>query len=138
MPGMMETVLDVGVNDETIEGLMRLTGNPRLAWDCYRRLIQGFAEVVQGLDTEPFDELTRQALAIEGVENERMLDHRALQRLVQAMFARFRDAGRTPFPAITSRPARAGNGCRFSFLGCAEGRANIAVSIISAMISARR
>jgi pyruvate,orthophosphate dikinase len=98
MPGMMETVLDVGVNDETVEGLIRLTGNPRLAWDCYRRLIQGYAEVVQGLDTEPFDELTRQALGIEGLENEHMLDHRALQRLVQAMLARFRALAATPFP----------------------------------------
>ena len=98
MPGMMETVLDVGVNDETVEGLVRLTGNPRLAWDCYRRLIQGYAEVVQGLNTEPFDELTRDALAVEGVENERRLDHRALQRLVQAMLCRFRELAGIPFP----------------------------------------
>ena len=47
MPSMMETVLDVGVNDETVEGLVRSTGNPRLARDSYQRLIQGFAEVVQ-------------------------------------------------------------------------------------------
>jgi pyruvate,orthophosphate dikinase len=98
MPGMMETVLDVGVNDETVEGLVRLTGNPRLAWDCYRRLIQGYAEVVQGLDTEPFDGLTQAAVAVEDVENERMLDHRALQRLVQAMLSRFRELAGTPFP----------------------------------------
>jgi pyruvate, orthophosphate dikinase len=98
MPGMMETVLDVGVNDETVEGLVRLTGNPRLAWDCYRRLIQGFAEVVRGLNTEPFDELTQAALAVEDVENERMLDHRALQRLVQAMLSRFRELAGAPFP----------------------------------------
>src|SRR5580704_11577585 len=98
MPGMMETVLDVGVNDETVEGLVRLTGNPRLAWDCYRRLIQGFAEVVQGLDTEPFDELTQAALTVEDVANERMLDHRALQRLVQAMLTRFRELAAAPFP----------------------------------------
>ena len=54
MPGMMETVLDVGVNDETVEGLVRLSGNPRLAWDCYRRLIQGYAEVVQGTQHRTF------------------------------------------------------------------------------------
>ena len=98
MPGMMETVLDVGVNDETVGGMMRLTGNPRLAWDSYRRLIQGFAEVVQGLPTEPFDALTLDALAVEGVENERMLDHRALQRLVRMMLARFRELAGRPFP----------------------------------------
>jgi pyruvate, orthophosphate dikinase len=43
MPGMMETVLDVGLNAEAVAGLIRLTGNPRLAWDRYRRLIQGYA-----------------------------------------------------------------------------------------------
>ena len=74
---------------------MRLTGNPRLAWDCYRRLIQGYAEVVQGFNTEPFDELIRDALAVEGVENERRLDHRALQRLV---LCRFRELTGIPFP----------------------------------------
>ena len=43
MPGMMETVLNVGLNAETVEALIRLTGNPRLAWDSYRRLVQGYA-----------------------------------------------------------------------------------------------
>lgn len=98
MPGMMETVLDVGVNDETVEGLVRLTGNPRLAWDSYRRLIQGFAEVVQALPTEPFDALIREALATEGAENERALDHRALRQLARAMLARFRELAGVPFP----------------------------------------
>ena len=98
MPGMMETVLDIGVNDETVEGLIRLTGNPRLAWDSYRRLIQGFAEVVQGLPTEPFDALIQNALATEGVENERMLDHRALRQLAGAMLTLFRELASLPFP----------------------------------------
>ena len=57
MPGMMETVLDVGLNLETVEGLIRLTGNPRLAWDSFRRLVQGYAEVVANLPTAPFDAL---------------------------------------------------------------------------------
>jgi pyruvate,orthophosphate dikinase len=102
MPGMMETVLDVGVNDETVEGLIRLTGNPRLAWDCYRRLIQGYAEIVRGLSPEPFNELTRAALEVEDLENEHMLDHRALQLLVQAMLSRFRDLVGAPFPQSPS------------------------------------
>jgi len=108
MPGMMETVLDVGVNDETVEGLVRLTGNPRLAWDSYRRLIQGFAEVVQGLPTGPFDALIQDALATEGAENERTLDHRALRRLAGAMLARFRELAGLPFPqSPTDQLARA-------------------------------
>ena len=49
MPGMMETVLDIGMNEQTVAGLIRATGNPRLAWDSYRRLVQGYAEVVAGV-----------------------------------------------------------------------------------------
>ncbi len=62
MPGMMETVLDVGLNAESVEGLIRLTGNPRLAWDSYRRLVQGYAEVVANLPTAPFDALVEAAM----------------------------------------------------------------------------
>ena len=46
MPGMMATVLDIGSNPETVRGLIRMYGNPRLAWDCYRRFVQGYAEIV--------------------------------------------------------------------------------------------
>ena len=45
MPGMMATVLDIGLNTETVRGLIRMYGNPRLAWDCYRRFVQGYAEI---------------------------------------------------------------------------------------------
>ena len=61
MPGMMETVLDVGLNMQTVEGMIRLTGNPRLAWDSFRRLVQGYAEVVADLPTAPFDALVTAA-----------------------------------------------------------------------------
>lgn len=46
MPGMMDTLLNVGINDQSVRGLIRLTGNPRLAWDSYRRLLLGYAEIV--------------------------------------------------------------------------------------------
>ncbi len=98
MPGMMETVLDIGLNGDTVEGLMRLTGNPRLAWDSYRRLIQGFAEVVQALPTEPFDALVAAALVEEGAETEGMLDHRALRRLAGMMLVQFAELAGAPFP----------------------------------------
>jgi pyruvate,orthophosphate dikinase len=52
MPGMMDTVLNIGLNDETLEGLAKLTGNPRFAWDAYRRLIQMFGKIVMGIDRE--------------------------------------------------------------------------------------
>jgi len=85
MPGMMETVLDVGLNAETVAGLVRLTGNPRLAWDSYRRLIQGYAEVVAGLPTAPFDALVAEALTRADVATERELDHRDLKILTAKM-----------------------------------------------------
>jgi pyruvate,orthophosphate dikinase len=56
MPGMMETVLNLGLNDITVEGLAAWTGNARFAWDCYRRFIQMFSNVVLGLKRELFDE----------------------------------------------------------------------------------
>jgi pyruvate, orthophosphate dikinase len=99
MPGMMETVLDVGLNLESVEGLIRLTGNPRLAWDSFRRLIQGFAEVVAGLAVAPFDTLLCDALASAGVENERELDYRSLRALTHAMLRCYQDLAGEPFPA---------------------------------------
>jgi pyruvate,orthophosphate dikinase len=99
MPGMMETVLDVGLTPHAVDGLLRLTGNPRLAWDSYRRLVQGYAEVVAGLPTAPFDALVQQALAAEQEETPQALDHRALHRLTLAMLTRYRDVAGTDFPA---------------------------------------
>jgi pyruvate,orthophosphate dikinase len=56
MPGMMNTILNLGLNDETVEGLVAKTGNPRFAYDCYRRFIQMFGEVALGIDMVLFDE----------------------------------------------------------------------------------
>jgi pyruvate,orthophosphate dikinase len=50
MPGMMETVLNIGLNDESVEGLAGTSGNERFAWDSYRRLIQMFGKTVLGID----------------------------------------------------------------------------------------
>src|SRR5207253_8292219 len=55
MPGMMNTILNLGLNDETTEGLAKKSGNPRFAYDCYRRFIQMFGEVALGIDMEKFD-----------------------------------------------------------------------------------
>jgi pyruvate,orthophosphate dikinase len=63
MPGMMDTVLNLGLNDKTVEGLAALTGNPRFAYDCYRRFVQMYGDVVLGLKPEskeehdPFEEI---------------------------------------------------------------------------------
>ena len=60
MPGMMDTVLNLGLNDRSVEGLARRTGNPRFAWDCYRRFIQMFGSVVMGLEKPEFEALIDQ------------------------------------------------------------------------------
>ncbi len=99
MPGMMETVLDIGLNAGSVEGLTRLTGNPRLAWDSDRRLVQGYAEVVAGLPPEQFEALLRAAVTAAGVESERDLDHRALRRLAGAMRAQYETLAGVAFPA---------------------------------------
>src|SRR5438309_8856366 len=57
MPGMMNTILNLGLNDETTEGLSKKTGNPRFAYDCYRRFIQMFGEVALGVEMEKFDHI---------------------------------------------------------------------------------
>ena len=99
MPGMMETVLDVGLNDRTVEALTRQTGNPRLAWDSYRRLVQAYAEVVAGLPTAPFDALVAAALLAAEAEELSELDHRDLRALTRAMLSCYADAVGHPFPS---------------------------------------
>jgi len=118
MPGMMETVLDVGLNAASVEGLIRLTGNPRLAWDSYRRLVQGYAEVVLEQPAGPLDRLSldqlslnqlslnqlslnqlmTQALSQADVETERELDFRTLRQLTRDMLKRIRELSAARFP----------------------------------------
>jgi pyruvate,orthophosphate dikinase len=98
----METVLDIGLNAETVEGLVRSTGNPRLAWDSYRRLIQGYAEVVAGLPTAPFDAMVADALKLADVETERALDHRDLRTLTAKLLEGYKSLTKTDFPSDAS------------------------------------
>jgi len=81
MPGMMDTVLDLGCTLTAVRGLVRMTGNPRFAWDCRRRLLEGYAGVVLGLDPKPFDACLAQRLAHEGVTTDRDLDTDAWQHV---------------------------------------------------------
>lgn len=82
MPGMLETILDVGLNDETLRGFLRRSGNPRLAFDNFRRLIQGYAEVVDHVPGDQFERAMAEMIRREGVERETDLDPEALERLV--------------------------------------------------------
>ena len=56
MPGMMDTVLNLGLNEETLQGLVALTGNERFGWDAYRRFVAMFGRIVMGVDGKRFDE----------------------------------------------------------------------------------
>lgn len=81
MPGMMDTVLDLGLNDESVLGLAAQTSNERFAWDSYRRFIQMFSNVVMGIDSDLFEHAIDQAKAEQGVHADTELDAAALQRL---------------------------------------------------------
>ena len=83
MPGMMDTVLNVGLCDSTISSLIRMTGNPRFVWDSYRRLVQAYAEVVHGLPADPFNQILNEQLHRDTVSNVRELDAFALRELTQ-------------------------------------------------------
>jgi pyruvate, orthophosphate dikinase len=81
MPGMLDTVLDVGCTSEATRGLIRMTGNPRFAFDCRRRFLEAFAETVLGLDFAPFRAKREALIAEASAAGELDLDSEALERL---------------------------------------------------------
>ncbi|MBD3182467.1 pyruvate, phosphate dikinase [Candidatus Poribacteria bacterium] len=83
MPGMMETILNVGLNDVTVEGLAKKTGNPRFAYDSYRRLIQMFSDVAMGVDIEFFEDALAEMKKDKGVELDTDLDADDLKKLIE-------------------------------------------------------
>ncbi len=82
MPGMMETVLNVGLNDDSVNGLAHQSGNPRFAWDAYRRLIQMFGKTVLGMEGDVFEDAIDDAKTAKGTTNDLDLDEGDLERLV--------------------------------------------------------
>jgi pyruvate,orthophosphate dikinase len=102
MPGMLETVLDVGLNSTTLRGFLRMTGNPRLVWDSWRRLIQSFAEVVHGVAGSAagndFDRLLAEALAVHGLATSRDLDFHQMKGLAAAYLELYARLVGAPFP----------------------------------------
>jgi pyruvate, orthophosphate dikinase len=95
MPGMMETLLNVGLCDATVGGLLQQTGNPRLIWDAYRRLVATYGEVVAGLPPQLFEE---QMAALVGTGEERDLDFAQLRELTRQFLATYSEAAGEPFP----------------------------------------
>ncbi len=88
MPGMMDTILNLGLNDDAVAGLAKLSGNPRFAWDSYRRFVQMYGDVVLGMkpetkeDVDPFEEIIEAVKAAKGVELDTDLTADDLKELV--------------------------------------------------------
>jgi pyruvate, orthophosphate dikinase len=83
MPGMMETVLNVGLNDDSVNGIAHQSGNPRFAWDAYRRLIQMFGKTVLGMEGEVFEQALEAAKEAKGARTDLDLDADDLKALVE-------------------------------------------------------
>ena len=81
LPGMMDTVLNLGMNDNAVKGLAEVSGNERFAWDAYRRFIQMFSDVVKGTSIEPYENVLESAKKAKGVEEDTDLDGSDLAKL---------------------------------------------------------
>jgi pyruvate, orthophosphate dikinase len=98
MPGMMDTILNLGLNDAAVEGLAQTTGNPRFAYDSYRRLIQMYGEVVDGIDEHRFADALSQAKQAKGVANDSDLDAADLQQVIASFKRIYADETGADFP----------------------------------------
>ncbi len=98
MPGMMDTVLNLGLNDATVEGLAAVSGDERFAWDSYRRFIQMYADVVLGLDHGAFEEALEIAKEDKGVFLDTELEASDWRALVKAYLGLVQDQWGKPFP----------------------------------------
>ncbi len=98
MPGMMDTILNVGLNDSSVKGLVAISGDARFAWDSYRRLISMFGRTVMGVEPALFANELEAAVQASGVQNESALDFESLQALVEKYKAIIREQTGREFP----------------------------------------
>ena len=98
MPGMMDTILNLGLNEDVVETLAEKSGNPRWAWDCYRRFIQMFSDVVMEVSKSEFEKLIDAKKAEKGVENDVDLTADDLKDLAHQFKAKYQDAIGSEFP----------------------------------------
>ena len=98
MPGMMDTILNLGLNDEAVEGLASSTGNPRFAYDSYRRLIQMYGEVVEGVDAHRFEQALSDLKSDRDVQQDVELDANDLRELVEIYKGIYQEETGAPFP----------------------------------------
>lgn len=83
MPGMMDTILNLGLNDVSVKGLAKKTGNPRFAYDCYRRFIQMFSDVVMGTPKSEFEKIIDKVKEEKGVKSDTELDADDMKKLIK-------------------------------------------------------
>jgi len=83
MPGMMDTILNLGLNEQTVEGLAKKSNNPRFAWDSYRRFIQLFGKVVFGVDDMKFDSVLEGVKKAQSVQSDSALNEKSLKGIVK-------------------------------------------------------
>ena len=98
MPGMMDTILNLGLNEDVVEVLAKKSGNPRWAWDCYRRFIQMFSDVVMEVGKKYFEELIDQMKAKKGVTQDVELDADDLRELANQFKAEYKAKIGADFP----------------------------------------
>src|SRR5438552_6718378 len=104
MPGTMDSILNLGLNDQTVAGLARETANPRFAYDCYRRFVQMYGDVVLGLKPEskterdPFEKIIEDKKAARGIELDTEFTADDLRELVAEFKALIQDKLRLTFP----------------------------------------
>ena len=98
MPGMMETILNLGLNDRTVLGLAQQSGSARFAYDSYRRFIQMYGSVVLGIPAERFEQILAAKRLVRDVENDSQLDETALRNLVEEYKGLVRHATGGEFP----------------------------------------
>ncbi len=106
MPGMMDTILNLGLGDEAVRGLGERTGNPRFAHDSYRRLIQMYGEVVEGVDGHRFEQALADLKAARGVRLDVELTAEGLAELVSTFNRIFEDEVGRPFPQEARKQLR--------------------------------
>ena len=105
MPGMMDTILNLGMNDQAVEAVAKRTGNPRFAWDSYRRFVQMYGDVVLGMkpvskeDHDPFEEIIDEQKKKRGVKNDTDLTTDDLKELVRNFKAAVKKQTGEEFPA---------------------------------------
>ncbi|MFA5466471.1 MAG: pyruvate, phosphate dikinase [Candidatus Izemoplasmatales bacterium] len=98
MPGMMDTILNLGLNDEVVKGLAKLTNNPRFAYDSYRRFIQMFADVVMEIPKSNFEAILDHQKEAKNVEQDTDLDASDMEKIVQLYLEKYQELKGDKFP----------------------------------------